>query len=140
MARTKQTARPSVGGKVPRSKAARKAVDDVVDPTLKKRKRRNKPGTVALREIRRYQKSTERLLRTLPFCRLVREIAQDHRLDLRFQSSALEALQEASEAFMAEQFSIANAVAIYGGRVTVTAGDLKIASHMANFYAGGHRK
>lgn len=53
----------------------------------------NRPGTVALREIRRYQKSTELLIRKLPFQRLVREIAQDFKTDLRFQSAAIGALQ-----------------------------------------------
>lgn len=52
-----------------------------------------RPGTVALREIRRYQKSTELLIRRLPFQRLVREIAQDFKTDLRFQSAAIGALQ-----------------------------------------------
>ena len=60
--------------------------------------RRYRPGTVALREIRKYQKSTELLIRKLPFQRLVREIAQDFKTDLRFQSSAVLALQEAAEA------------------------------------------
>ncbi|XP_038171876.1 histone H3.3 type a-like [Arvicola amphibius] len=54
-----------------------------------------RPGTVALREIRRYQKSTELLVRKLAFQRLVREIAQDFKTDLRFQSAAIAALQEA---------------------------------------------
>ena len=54
---------------------------------------RPRPGTVALREIRRYQKSTELLIRKLPFQRLVREIAQDFKTDLRFQSAAIGALQ-----------------------------------------------
>ena len=53
----------------------------------------HRPGTVALREIRRYQKSTELLVRKLPFQRLVREIAQDFKTDLRFQSAAIGALQ-----------------------------------------------
>merc|ERR1711868_267427 len=65
-----------------------------------KKPHRYRPGTVALREIRRYQKSTELLLRKLPFQRLVREIAQDFKTDLRFQSSAVMALQEASEAYL----------------------------------------
>ena len=52
---------------------------------------------MALREIRRYQKGTELLLRKLPFARLVREIAQDFKSDLRFQAKALEALQHATE-------------------------------------------
>ena len=63
-----------------------------------KKPHRFRPGTVALREIRRYQKSTELLIRKLPFQRLVREIAQDFKTDLRFQASAIAALQEASEA------------------------------------------
>merc|ERR1712198_290677 len=65
-----------------------------------KKPHRYRPGTVALREIRRYKKSTELLLRKLPFQRLVREIAQDFKTDLRFQSSAVMALQEASEAYL----------------------------------------
>uniref|UniRef100_A0A8C7JSR3 Core Histone H2A/H2B/H3 domain-containing protein n=1 Tax=Oncorhynchus kisutch TaxID=8019 RepID=A0A8C7JSR3_ONCKI len=65
-----------------------------------KKPHRYRPGTVALREIRRYQKSTELLIRKLPFQRLVREIAQDFKTDLRFQSSAVMALQEASEAYL----------------------------------------
>ena len=60
-----------------------------------KKPHRYRPGTVALREIRRYQKTTELLLRKMPFQRLVREIAQDFKTDLRFQSSAVMALQEA---------------------------------------------
>ena len=62
-----------------------------------RKKPRYRPGTVALREIRKYQKSTELLIRKMPFARLVREIAQEFRTDLRFQSSAILALQEAAE-------------------------------------------
>ncbi|CAB4069255.1 H3 [Lepeophtheirus salmonis] len=69
-----------------------------------KKPHRYRPGTVALREIRRYQKSTELLIRKLPFQRLVREIAQDFKTDLRFQSSAVMALQEASEAYLVGLF------------------------------------
>ncbi|XDV17244.1 hypothetical protein PO909_023141, partial [Leuciscus waleckii] len=71
-----------------------------------KKPHRYRPGTVALREIRRYQKSTELLIRKLPFQRLVREIAQDFKTDLRFQSSAVMALQEASEAYLVNDFVI----------------------------------
>ncbi|XP_060721101.1 histone H3-like [Tachysurus vachellii] len=91
MARTKQTARKSTGGKAPRkqlvTKAARKSA-----PATGGVKKPHRPGTVALREIRRYRKSTELLIRKLPFQRLVREIAQDFKTDLRFQSSAVMAL------------------------------------------------
>ncbi|KFD59340.1 hypothetical protein M514_28481, partial [Trichuris suis] len=78
MARTKQTARNSGAGKAPRKQLATKAARKLV-PAIGplKRAHRYRPGTVALREIRRYQKSTELLIRRLPFQRLVREIAQD---------------------------------------------------------------
>merc|ERR1711973_1002097 len=101
MARTKQTARKSTGGKAPRKQLATKAARKSAPATGGvKKPHRYRPGTVALREIRRYQKSTELLIRKLPFQRLVREIAQDFKTDLRFQSSAVMALQEATEAYM----------------------------------------
>lgn len=59
---------------------------------------------VALREIRRYQKTTELLLQKSPFRRLCKEIAQDHRSELRWQASALDALQEATEAYLVKVF------------------------------------
>ena len=55
-------------------------------------------GTVALREIRKYQKSTDKLIRKRPFQRLIREMAQDFKNGLRWQLSAVDALHEASEA------------------------------------------
>jgi histone H3 len=76
-------------------------------------------GTVALREIRRYQKSTELLIRKLPFQRLVREIAQDFKSDLRFQSSAIGALQESVEAYLVSLFEDTNLCAIHAKRVTI---------------------
>lgn len=98
MARTKQTARKSTGGKAPRKQLATKAARKSAPATGGiKKPHRFRPGTVALREIRRYQKSTELLIRKLPFQRLVREIAQDFKTDLRFQTSAVLALQEACE-------------------------------------------
>uniref|UniRef100_A0A3B5L3W2 Histone H3 n=1 Tax=Xiphophorus couchianus TaxID=32473 RepID=A0A3B5L3W2_9TELE len=101
MARTKQTARKSTGGKAPRKQLATKAARKSAPSTGGvKKPHRYRPGTVALREIRRYQKSTELLIRKLPFQRLVREIAQDFKTDLRFQSAAIGALQEASEAYL----------------------------------------
>ena len=79
MARTKQTARKSTGGKAPRKQLATKAARKSAPATGGvKKPHRYRPGTVALREIRRYQKSTELLVRKLPFQRLVREIAQVH--------------------------------------------------------------
>ena len=109
MARTKQTARKSTGGKAPRKQLATKAARKSAPATGGvKKPHRYRPGTVALREIRRYQKSTELLIRKLPFQRLVREIAQDFKTDLRFQSSAVMALQEASEAYLVGLFEISD--------------------------------
>ena len=88
---------------------------------------RFRPGTNALREIRRYQKSTAMLIPKLPFQRLVREIAQDFRTDLRFQASALAALQEASEAYLVGLFEDTNLCAIHARRVTIMPKDIQLA-------------
>lgn len=85
------------------------------------------PGTVALREIRKYQKSTDLLIRKLPFQRLVREIAQEYKAEIRFQSAAVLALQEASEAFLVSLFEDTNLCAIHAKRVTVMAKDMQLA-------------
>jgi histone H3 len=130
MARTKQTACKSTGGKAPRkalaTKAARKSAPATGDV---KKPHRYRPGTVtvARREIRRYQKSTELLLRKLPFQRLVREIAQDFKSDLRFQSSAVAALKEASEAYLVGLFEDTNLCAIHAKRVTIMPKDVQLA-------------
>merc|ERR1712027_243214 len=92
-----------------------------------KKPHRYRPGTVALREIRRYQKSTELLIRKLPFQRLVREIAQDFKTDLRFQSAAIGALQEASEAYLVGLFEDTNLCAIHAKRVTIVPKDIQLA-------------
>ncbi|KAF8455242.1 histone-fold-containing protein [Kalaharituber pfeilii] len=136
MARTKQTARKSTGGKAPRkqvkivnSKVARKHAPSHQSGGVKK-PHRYKPGTVALREIRRYQKSTELLIRKLPFQRLVREIAQDFKSDLRFQSSAIGALQESVEAYLVSLFEDTNLCAIHAKRVTIQSKDVQLARRL----------
>ena len=128
MARTKQTARKSTGGKAPRKQLATKAARKSAPATGGvKKPHRYRPGTVALREIRRYQKSTELLIRKLPFQRLVREIAQDFKTELRFQSSAIMALQEASEAYLVGLFEDTNLCAIHAKRVTIMPKDIQLA-------------
>lgn len=191
MARTKQTARKSTGGKAPRKQLAVKATRRVYQETVNgrvvevgywenghvtitklpnryntpigeggpcimstgkrpvsigyiykgkhlyqspgrdwgkkmKKPHRYRPGTVALREIRRYQKSTELLIRKLPFQRLVREIAQDFKTDLRFQGSAVLALQEAAEAYLVGLFEDTNLAAIHAKRVTIQPRDIEL--------------
>ena len=133
MARTKQTTRKSTGGKAPRqslaTKATRNSASQLQSPATGgiKKPHRYRPGTVALREIRRYQKSTEMLIRKRPFQRLVREIAQVFKTDLRFQSSAVMALQEAAEAYLVGLFEDTNLCAIHARRVTIMPKDLQLA-------------
>ncbi|XP_061506225.1 uncharacterized protein LOC133392079 [Anopheles gambiae] len=141
MARTKQTARKSTGGKAPRKQLATKAARKSAPATGGvKKPHRYRPGTVALREIRRYQKSTELLIRKLPFQRLVREIAQDFKTDLRFQSSAVMALQEASEAYLVGLFEDTNLCAIHAKRVTIMPKDIQLARRIRGERAGGKVK
>ncbi len=130
MARTKQTARKHTGTKHPRKHIAHKAAAKGKQQSATngvKRPHRFRPGTVALREIRRFQKSTELLIRKLPFQRLVREIASEYRNELRFQSSAVLALQEASEAYMVGLFEDTNLCAIHAKRVTIMPKDMQLA-------------
>lgn len=93
------------------------------------RPHRYRPGTVALREIRYFQKSTQLLLRKSPFARLVREIAQDLLLkpDLYWQSTAMLALQEAAESYLVGLFEDTNIVAINSKRVTIMPRDMQVA-------------
>ena len=93
--------------------------------------RRYRPGTVALREIRKYQKSTDLLIRRKPFSRLVKEICAqvcyDNNLrDKRFRKTAMEALQAAAEDYLTKMFSSAQCCAIHGGRTTVQVCDLHL--------------
>ncbi|KAH6915359.1 histone H3 [Coprinopsis sp. MPI-PUGE-AT-0042] len=109
-----------------------------------KPKRRFHPGTVALREIRKYQKSTDLLLRKLPFSRVVREIALDMQTNLngdadtalRWQTSALLALQEAAEAYLVHLFEDANLCAIHAKRVTIMTRDIQLARRIRGPWGG----
>jgi histone H3 len=136
MARTKQTARKSTGGRAPprtlASKASRKAVpSNLGGQGGVKKPHRFRPGTVALREIRKYQKNSELLIRKAPFQRLVREVTRDVKLtgtsDFRFQSHALAALQEAAEAYLVGLFEDTNLCCIHAKRVTIFPKDMQLA-------------
>ena len=149
MARTKKMARKKTGKtprqnlvpKVPRktlsqeqarknvaraAAAAQKNLGNVRTGGLKK-PMRYRSGTVALREIRRYQSTTELLIRKLPFSRLVREVAQDCKTGLRFQPQAIGALQEAAEAYLVGSFEDTNLCAIHAKRVTIMPKDIQLA-------------
>ena len=88
---------------------------------------RYRAGTVALRDIRHFQKGTALLIRKLPFQRLVREITQDFKTDLRFQSAAILCLQEAAEAYLVGLFEDTNLCAIHARRVTIMPKDIQLA-------------
>ena len=106
------------------SLAARKAPP----PAPKQKKHRYRPGTVALREIRRYQSSTDLLIPKTPFRKLVREIARELvPRDYRWQTTALEALQCAAEAYLVGLFDDGNLCAIHAKRVTLMPKDLQLA-------------
>ena len=120
MARTKHYAQKSTIQR--KSQAKSKQISEG-----EKKPYRFRPGTVALREIRKYQKTTSLLLRRLPFQRIVKEIAQGYIEGLRFQSSAILALQEATEAYLVELFEDTNICAIHAKRVTIMSKDMTLA-------------
>ena len=91
---------------------------------------RFRPGRKALREIRHYQKTTNLLIRKLPFQRLVREIARGLMSDIRFQSPAVGALQEAAEKYLVGLFEDSNLCAIHAKRVTIMPKDVKLAQRI----------
>ena len=125
--------RSSVGGKAPRSKPAKLPPNRTTMPL------RTRPGIKAIREIRRYQggiqgkkpflnqkHATRLLIKKLPFQRLVREIAQDFKSDLRFKATAMLALQEATEAYLFGLFEDTKLAAIHAKRVTDMPKDIQL--------------
>lgn len=117
-----------MGGKAPRKHVSTKSLKtEPSEVNNIKKPHRYRPGTVALREIRRYQKSTELLIRKLPFQRLVREVAQEMKTDLRFQAAAIMALQEACEAYLVGLMEDTNLCCIHARRVTIMPKDMQLA-------------
>ena len=152
MARVKQAARKTSGTKAPRyfqltTMARQQALQQQVAAALPRRRslvrqlgprggvkkpHRYRPGTVALREIRRFQKSTDLLIRKAPFQRLVREITEElfKNKELRFQSLSVLALQEASEAYLIRMFEDTNLAALHAKRVTIMPRDILLARRL----------
>jgi len=141
MARTKQTARKSTGGKIDRARileakrgknqgGKRKGKGEVAGV---KKKHKWRPGTVALREIRRYQKSTDLLIPRSPFLRLMREVINEVKEGphtIRVQVGAVGALQEAAEAYLVGLFEDTNLCAIHAKRVTIMPRDIHLAQRL----------
>ena len=122
--------KPVKGGKQPRKHLSQKLLQLGTTPTGGiKKPHCYRPGMVALREIRRYQKSTKCLIKRSPFQKLIREISQEYRvcpegpgtpsIQVRFQSTAITALQEAAENFIGGLFEDVNLLAVHAKRVTV---------------------
>ncbi|KAJ5180291.1 Histone-fold [Penicillium capsulatum] len=138
----KTAASPAQARKSTAGKAAKRASDvQPGDPTPQGRRRRYKPGTVALKEIRRYQRSYDLLIQKLPFARLVREVAldllpADVGAQLRWQSHAIQALQEAAEAFLVHLFEDTNLCALHAKRVTIMQKDIQLARRIRGAWGG----
>ncbi|EIE24043.1 histone-fold-containing protein [Coccomyxa subellipsoidea C-169] len=134
MARTKQTARKTMSSRTPAKapkkvkKSARKSVPSRREPAPD---RRTQIYARCGREIRKYQKTTELLLRKAPFQRLVRELTHSMMPDARWQLSALLALQEATESYLVSKFEDAQTAAIHGKRVTIMPKDMQLALRLA---------
>lgn len=132
MARTKSSSssggKKIIGGRKSKTPQRRSAP---VAGGAPRAKRRYRPGTLALKEIRKYQRSSDLLLRKLPFCRLVRQLCQDHFARpgevYRWRGEALEALQHAAEDYLVKLFEDANLCAIHSRRVTVMVRDIQLA-------------
>ena len=136
MARTKQTAKKSTGGKAPRKQLATKAARKIQPVEVPRKAHRYRPGTVALREIRKLQKTTDLLVCKLPFQRVVREIAHEIKPETRFKEQSLLALHEASEAFLIELFEDAQLAAIHAKRVTILPRDIQLAVRLNGWDKG----
>ncbi len=130
MACVKQTVRESTGGAPPRLHLATKAARVAAQKVIAMRKpHRWRPGMVALREIQKFQKNTDPLIRKAPFQHLVQEIVHNmsRKSDLQMQSTALLSLQEAAEYFMVDVFSNTNLCVQHGKRVSIKVKDLVLA-------------
>ena len=125
------------GGKQPRKHMLHKLLKQTSTTGGIKKPHRYHPGLLALREIRKYQQSMESLIRKTPFNKLIKEISQEYRIcpegpgtpsvQVRFQSTALAALQEAAENFLVGLFEDVNLLAVHAKRVTVMPRDIRLA-------------
>lgn len=118
--------RKSTAGKSPRNTNIH-GQPLVIKKQQGKKPHRFRPGTVAIREIRKYQKTGDLLIKRAPFQRLCKEIAQELKFDTRWQSSAIAALQEAAEMYMVGLFEDTNLIALHAKRVTIMPKDMQLA-------------
>ncbi|ESU45648.1 Histone H3 [Giardia duodenalis] len=144
MARTKHTARKTTSAtKAPRKTIARKAARKTASSTSGiKKTGRKKQGMVAVKEIKKYQKSTDLLIRKLPFSKLVRDIVTSglSKSDIRFQGAAVEALQESAENYIISLFVDTQLCAEHAKRVTIMKPDMELATRIGKRIEPEYRK
>ena len=127
MARAKRTARKDEVGKKRSTFAKKQPRSQTGQAMTQQQLRRYWPGTVPLREIRRYQKSTELLIRKLPFQCLVHKILQGYSVGYRVTPAMMMVLQEAAEAYLVQLLEDSNLCAIHVKRVTIQPKDIQLA-------------
>ena len=101
-------------------------------PTRTKNEPKRSNQCIALRDIKKYQETTDLLIKGLPFQRLVRNIAMQYNTELKFQRAAIEALQEGSEAFLVKLFELTGMFATHANRVTILRKDVRLAIYILN--------
>mmetsp|Transcript_11592 Transcript_11592/g.20966 ORF Transcript_11592/g.20966 Transcript_11592/m.20966 type:complete len:157 (+) Transcript_11592:200-670(+) len=153
MVRVKSTGKPNPNTPTPRKAPSRTATPrgtrgaKTVPPSKSPaaipkaspgKKHRFRPGTRALMEIRKYQKSTELLIRRLPFARLVKEITQHYHHSLRWQVDAIQALQYSAEDYLVGLLEDANLCAIHARRVTIMPRDMHLARRIRGYRDDPH--
>ena len=126
MARTKRTARKDEAGKKRSTFAKKQPRSQADNPPAQHQPHRYRSGTVALREIRKYQKSTELLIHKLPFQHLVREILQGFGVGFRVTPAMVMALQEAAEAYLVQLLEDSNLCAIHAKCITIQLKDIQL--------------
>ena len=127
MARTKRTARKDEVGRKWSAFAKKQPRSQTGQAMMQQQPHRYRPGMVALREIRRYQKSTELLIRKLPFQHLVHEILQGYSVGYRVTLARMLALQEVAEVYLVQLLKDSNLCAIHAKRVTIQPKDIQLA-------------
>ena len=127
MARTKRTARRYEAGKKWPTYAKKQPRSQAGNPPAQHQPHRYRPGTVALREIQKYQKSTDLLIRKLRFQHLVREIVQGFSMEFRVTPAMVMALQETAEAYLVQLLEDSNLCAIHAKCVTIQPKDIQLA-------------
>ncbi|EAN78895.1 histone H3 variant [Trypanosoma equiperdum] len=124
---TPRPVRPKSVASRPIQSVARAPVKKVENTPPQKRHHRWRPGTVALREIRRLQSSTDFLIQRAPFRRFLREVVSNLKDSYRMSAACVDAIQEATETYITSVFMDANLCTLHANRVTLFPKDIQLA-------------